>query len=507
MPLDPTISLHAGEGVAPNALASDPLGMMGKYVGIQNALNTNRLFPLIQQQHENAVQLGQTAIDTNQLALHQQRLTTANGMLLSSLTGADGKPVSSISAGAITRGISDAISNGMLKPEEGAQLLGTLPNGGSDGVANRQWVLQHFMANQIALRNVSGALAAVNGTPAEMSNGQSVQPGMRTGVLAPGAGAFTPAGQATQVYPSRSELITQQPGVGPNGEPISQPTVGRAAQQGTGDLTGPAGQNLFPTPVRQPPQQKGTEVAPGAGASAAPSGPQAAPGASPAPAAGAFGAVPTGLPPGAAAPLQVSGEQLAADRRAAAGYSTRVFPLQQAATALANTNSGPGTDTVNHIKSFLLAQSPDALRQYLPGVDPAKIQSYDEAKKYLAQYALNQPGASRSDMALLQSDISNPSTAISNAAARHIITNLIGQERMQVAAVNSYKGDPAGYSQYRANFATQYDPRGFAWDQMTPAERSKLVKGMSDAQLQRIRDAKVLSEQQGLTDAGGANGR
>ena len=42
MPLDPTISLHAGEGVAP--MQGPNLGMLGQFAQIQNALNQNRLF-------------------------------------------------------------------------------------------------------------------------------------------------------------------------------------------------------------------------------------------------------------------------------------------------------------------------------------------------------------------------------------------------------------------------------------------------------------------------------
>ena len=42
MPLDPTISLHAGEGVAP--MQGPNLGMLGQFAVIQNQLNQNRLF-------------------------------------------------------------------------------------------------------------------------------------------------------------------------------------------------------------------------------------------------------------------------------------------------------------------------------------------------------------------------------------------------------------------------------------------------------------------------------
>lgn len=42
MPLDPTISLHAGQGIAP--MQGPNLGMLGQFAVIQNQLNQNRLF-------------------------------------------------------------------------------------------------------------------------------------------------------------------------------------------------------------------------------------------------------------------------------------------------------------------------------------------------------------------------------------------------------------------------------------------------------------------------------
>jgi hypothetical protein len=167
-------------------------------------------------------------------------------------------------------------------------------------------------------------------------------------------------------------------------------------------------------------------------------------------------------------------------------FKPRTFALEQAMHALDNADTGPGSETVNHIKSFLLAQSPESLKQYLPNVDPTKIRDYDEAVKYLAQYARSQPGAANSDMQSQLSQTANASTHISPAAAQAVVRNTLGLERMNQAAYLEFnRTHPAGSGSQFPRWLTQeflpnQDPRGFSWDDMSSSQRAA-VKAQIDS--------------------------
>jgi hypothetical protein len=315
---------------------------------------------------------------------------------------------------------------------------------------------------------------------------------MVAGVGTANPGAFTPAGAPVQVYPSRSELagqttqIDNDPSSPTYGQQIAVPLANRLNAQGAGALAGPAGVVGIGGPA-SPSSPPRLLVAPGSAASGG-------------------GSVAVGLPPGAQTELDASAQHYAADNVAANTFQSRIFPLTQAATALANTATGPGTQPINQIKSFLLAQSPDALKQYLPGVDPNSIANYDEAVKYLAQYAMNQPGAANSDMHLGLAQVANASTHISNQAAQQVVQNALGLERMRQAATLTFNathppGSGAQYDRFMSNFATTYDPRGFSWDTQTPAQRQTALAGMGRAAKEKLLQSVTLARQLNLNGA------
>lgn len=182
---------------------------------------------------------------------------------------------------------------------------------------------------------------------------------------------------------------------------------------------------------------------------------------------------------------QKSAAQYAGEQQAAGGYGTRMFNLTKALTGLQNADTGPGSETVNTAKSFLLAHGPDFLQHM--GVDPNKIQSYDEANKYLIQYAMNQAGAlgEGTDSKLATTLSGNANTHISNLAAQDVVRANMALERMNQAAVNSFSQtglSPAKYSAWKAQFASRVDPRVFAYDMLDESKQRAMYHSMNDAQ-------------------------
>lgn len=184
-----------------------------------------------------------------------------------------------------------------------------------------------------------------------------------------------------------------------------------------------------------------------------------------------------------------AGKQYVADSSAANGYASRMFTLNKALTGLQGADTGPGGNSVQGMRSFLLAQAPQSIQQYLPGVDPNKISSYDEANKYLTQYAIGKAGAlgEGTDSKLATTLSGNASTSISNLAAQDVVKANMGLERMgqaQVMEFNKTGLPPSKYQTWSAQWNKQIDPRAFVWDSMDASKRAAAAKTMSPQQRQ-----------------------
>jgi hypothetical protein len=177
-----------------------------------------------------------------------------------------------------------------------------------------------------------------------------------------------------------------------------------------------------------------------------------------------------------------SAQQLVNDNTSANGFSTRMFTLGKALTGLQGANTGPGSEALNNIKSFIAARG-------IPGVDVNKIASYDEANKYLMQYAIGQAGAlgEGTDGKLAATLSGNANTHISSLAAQDVVRANMGLERMKQAQVQQFNNTNLPSEQYQ-KWATQWNkqvnPQVFVWDSM-PADKKQLaMSNMSNAQKQ-----------------------
>ncbi len=259
--------------------------------------------------------------------------------------------------------------------------------------------------------------------------------------VAPQVGTFTRPDGSTYLAPIGSG--TGNPGTGspqPNTAPASAPNIPPAS--------GPPRLNPQPT-----------------------TNPQTTPG---------FGT--TSLPAGAPTAITGSADAYVAAQKAQAGYPERITTLSNLYGDLIGSDTGPGSQTVQDIKSFLLAHGTGA------GIDASKVTDYDMAVKNFARYALAQPGSSQTDMRTTLTEAANGSTHISNPAARQVVLYATGLEKMNNAALTSFQAGGGGtakagtWSDYQSSFANKYDPRGFVAGDLKaedPAAYRKMIQSMS----------------------------
>lgn len=300
------------------------------------------------------------------------------------------------------------------------------------------------------------------GQPGYINNGQTIQP-VRTPLKA-GAGAPVSTGLPVQqqIPPTAGAVVPEGPNAG-------QPTyVGpQAPVAAPGAVTAPPGLPVVPLP--RPDVRVGPPALPKD-----------------------QGKLPvTGLPPGVAeaevAAGAPSGSALAQARIAGNNFQREVFPLAKAIPgleALGTKGTGPGTDALNNIKSFLLSN--------LPGVtekDLADVKTYDQVKKYLTDF-VNQTGTTGTNDKLAAAFAGNPSVGISNAAAQDVAKAALALRRMQHAQYLEFENSklPASqFSKWMARRGTEIDPRAFGVDMMNDEAKAKLKEQLGKNKVERER--------------------
>lgn len=221
-----------------------------------------------------------------------------------------------------------------------------------------------------------------------------------------------------------------------------------------------------------------------------PSAPAAAPTRTPRPApAAATSAPPKAAPagimaapaPGEAAAKEkaggAGGAMLADERVRASNYRREVYPLEQAIPALerlGKTGTGPGTEEVNKIKSFLQSVG-------VPGIDVNKIKDFDEAHKYLTDWVTANGDSSTNDK-LAAAFASNASTKISNAAAVDVAKAALSLRRMKQAQLEEFEATGLPESQYgkwAAKWNREQDPRVYGWDYMNDSQKKAFLQSVT----------------------------
>lgn len=189
----------------------------------------------------------------------------------------------------------------------------------------------------------------------------------------------------------------------------------------------------------------------------------------------------TTLPAGDIAAMEqvgvASGQDLAAARQRETNFQRDILPLTKAIPALealGQQKTGVGSEQMNEIRSFLVTLGmADA-----QSVEDTKL--YDEARKYLTQYAQTVGDTGTNDK-LAASFAGNPSTNISNAAAVDVAKTALALRKLQNAQLMAFEASglpESQFTKFAAQFNASQDPRAFGLDMMSDEARSNLINGL-----------------------------
>lgn len=365
------------------------------------------------------------------------------------------------------------VNQGVISPDVSRAEMAAVVAAGNDQGALRK------LATGYSLRALDAGqrFNAQYGTASLVDNGQTINP-MTTSPLTGNHVIGAPIQKTLTPAESSSDAVI---GVNANNQPIHGTVGQRLTELGLNPQTGgpapaPGGNALMPAAAPAPAQG-----APGN--ALLPDAPTPMPNAATTTLGGQRGIVTEPAPGAAEAQAAVgvgAGKQLSDDLVQATNYQQNVLPLQKAISSLeelGTTGTGPGTDQVNQMFSFLQSM-------HVPGIDPNGIKSYDEAKKYLTQY-VNMNGNSTTNDKLAASFAGNPSTEISNAAAVDVAKTALSLSRLQNAKVRAFaaSGLPeSDYSKWATDFNSNQDPRAYGMDLMKPEQRAKLIQSLSGAE-------------------------
>lgn len=323
---------------------------------------------------------------------------------------------------------------------------------------------QYLQNLNVRAQDAAGQFAKIYGEPTFINDGtQSVPAAVSpiTGIRQIGAPI-----QQTLTPADRGALVST---VDAQGRTILQPK-GSVLQQ--------AGVNPLTAMPETAPNGPANRLVPGTDA---PSGVVASP---------AAGTVEAQTALGAAA-----GSQLAEDTARERNFQSDIVPLvkaRDALVALGPTGTGPGTEQINEVKSFLTSMGI---------IGPSdSVKSFDEARKYLTQYA-SQAGNPNTNDKLAAAFAGNPNVGISNAASVDVLKTALSLRRLQNAQVSAFNASgepPASYSQWAAKFNADQDPVAYGFDMLSPADRSKYVKGLSAPERDKFRTSLQTAMELGL---------
>jgi hypothetical protein len=420
-------------------------------------------------------QLLQTEAQRAGVGLSQDKINLAHQQFgqLSSFLGSlaqDPRISTDAGPGLLKQATAQAVQQGWITPDIANSEIANMPTDPAQ-------IPQYLQSLNTRIQDAAGQFSKIYGEPTTINNGNSIVP-----VTASPLTGIRRIGADIPVQTSPAERLSGVPGTDAGGHPTVTPAGVIAQQAGMNPLTGmPATAPNQPVNQLQPYDQN-----------------------NPAPVPVTQGhSVVTGASPGALearkAMGQASGQQLAADTAQEANFQADIVPLQKARDALirlGTTGTGPGKEQINEIKSFAQSMGLGPLA----GIDPENIKDFDEAKKYLTQYA-SQAGSPNTNDKLAAAFAGNPSVGISNAASVDVLKTAMSLRRMQNAKVRAFQASgeqPDTYNQWAAKFNSSQDPVAYGFDMMSPEQRKKYVSGLSQAERQKFVGSLQTATQLGL---------
>lgn len=198
------------------------------------------------------------------------------------------------------------------------------------------------------------------------------------------------------------------------------------------------------------------------------------------------GMLPTGPALGSQAAAEVTGKGSAdaalALQGAADAATPAIYQLQNMRGALTDINTGPNADWQGKAAALALQVSPEMAKKI--GIDPQKVASLEEFKKYSTQLAQNlaaQLGQGTNEK-LASAVAANPSAGLSKLGNQQIIDVLIATQRGIQAKNLAWQQSglpPEQYNKFSTQFNKDIDPRVFAVRDMTPEQAYKMLDSLT----------------------------
>lgn len=195
-----------------------------------------------------------------------------------------------------------------------------------------------------------------------------------------------------------------------------------------------------------------------------------------------------------------SGQALAQARTRASSFSQDMFPVKEALNAvktLGTKGTGPGTDTINQVKSFILSNIP-GVAETDPGL--ASVTDFDKAKKYLVQIARSTGNSATNDQ-LAAAFSGNPNVGISNAATQDVLGSIYALRALDLAKTKAWEKQnlpDAQFTKFSSTWDNNIDPRAFGVQYMRPEAIIKLNKSLKGKDREKFNNSVQIARELGL---------
>jgi hypothetical protein len=158
-----------------------------------------------------------------------------------------------------------------------------------------------------------------------------------------------------------------------------------------------------------------------------------------------------------------------------------IYQFQNMREKLADINTGPGTDWRNTAAAFVTGINPDIAAKI--GIDPQKIASAEEFKKYATQatQATLAGLGEGTDLKLASAAAANPGTQLSKLGNQQLIDVLIAGQRAILAKNQAWQSSglpPEQYNKFSTQWSRDIDPRVFVAQDMDQAARYKMFDSL-----------------------------
>lgn len=158
-----------------------------------------------------------------------------------------------------------------------------------------------------------------------------------------------------------------------------------------------------------------------------------------------------------------------------------IYQFQNMREKLSDINTGPGTDWRNTAAAFVTGINPDIAAKI--GIDPQKIASAEEFKKYATQatQATLAGLGEGTDSKLASAAAANPGTQLSKLGNQQLIDVLIAGQRAILAKNQAWQNSglpPEQYNKFSTQWSRDIDPRVFVAQDMDQAGRYKMLDSL-----------------------------